>query len=457
MTSRRAGLALASLLTVSLTVAACSSGAEPQGTKTPEPTKKALQISVGVFGDDAELAAWDEVVKDRNEANPTVRTKLVKWDDAKDVRSALEKDALPDVFMVDRDDLGAVLEAKASQPATEMLDERGVDFGDRFSRDALQAMSVEGELQCMPWSINTEVIYVNTTLVDTDAMRAQDLPVSSRTAWTMRHFAAAAAFAANAETGTAGVRIEPTLDGLVPFILSGGGKVFDDDAEPTSLAFSSDETREALEQTLEVLRDASLTPSDEQLEKSSTLQLFKRGKLGLMAGDRSLVPELRAVKDLSFDILPIPRMAELRTTADVSGLCISADSKYPALAAGLIADMVSDETNAKLIGSGARTPANLAVGSSDSFLARDLQPQRSNVFTATLRGAWSPTLSVDWDGLQQMVAPYLEQMLSEPGVIDLDAITTQIDEASRAFLAPEPEETPAPDASSSASPSADAS
>ena len=54
MTSRRAGLALASLLTVSLTLTACSSDAEPQGRKTPEPTStaKTLQISVGVFGDD---------------------------------------------------------------------------------------------------------------------------------------------------------------------------------------------------------------------------------------------------------------------------------------------------------------------------------------------------------------------------------------------------------------------
>ncbi len=456
MTSRRAGLALASLLAMSLAVSACSSSTQPEAGKTTEPTKKTLHISVGVFGDDAELTAWDDVVKARNEANPTVRTKVVKWDGAQDVRAALENGTLPDVFMVDRDDLGAVLEAKASQPASEMLDERGVDFGDRFSRDALQAMSVDGELQCMPWSINTEVIYVNTTLVDTEAMKAEGLPVSSRTAWTMRHFAAAAAFAANAEAGTAGVRIEPTLDGLVPFILSGSGKVFDDDAAPTSLAFSSDETREALEKTLEVLRDASLTPSDQQLKGNSTLKLFKRGKLGLMAGDRSLVPELRAVEGLSFDILPIPRISEVRTSADVAGLCISADSKYPALAAGLIADMVSDETNAQVIGSGARTPANLAVGSSDSFLAKDQQPARSNVFTATLRGAWSPALSVDWEGLQEVVAPYLEQMLSEPGVIDLDAITTQIDEASRAFLAPE-EETPAPEESGSPSPSADAS
>ena len=61
--------------------------------------------------------------------------------------------------------------------SSELLDERGVDFGDRFSRDAVQAFGVDGELQCMPYSVSPMVMYFNTDLVDFDKMQRRGLDV----------------------------------------------------------------------------------------------------------------------------------------------------------------------------------------------------------------------------------------------------------------------------------------
>lgn len=454
MTTRRPALALASLLALSLAATACSSDSSPNGDASPTPTKEPMAITLGVWGDADELAGWKEVVDARNAANPTVRTTLLSWEGPDAARAHVETSEVPDVFMVSRDDLGLVLERNVSVPASELLDERGVDFGDRFSRDALQAMSAQGELQCMPWSINTQVVYVNEKLVDRAAMREEGLPLSSSAAkWGLTEFKAAAEFASRQGQRVAGVHVEPTIEALAPFILSGGGSIFDDETNPTSLAFSSDSTRDALEQTLEVLRDASLTPTDAALAKYSDLELFKAGRLGMFTGDRSLVPELRAVDGLEFGVQAMPRIDDARTTADVAGLCISAKSEYPQLAAGLIADIVTDENTATVIGSGPSTPANIAVAAEPEFLADEQFPSHSHIFTATLRGSWFPPLDVDWVALEASVAPLLQRLLSDPGEIDLDDLTEQIDAASKEFLAPETVTSPSPDASGSASPS----
>ena len=111
----------------------------------------------------------------------------------------------------------------------------------------------------MPYGVSPQVIYYNKNLVDFDRMAARGLdvptdhrqldlgPVPGRGRVRSRARA----------RGTKGVSIAPTLGGLAPFIYSGGGNLFDDDDDPTSLAFASDDTQSALETMLTLLRDPS--------------------------------------------------------------------------------------------------------------------------------------------------------------------------------------------------------
>ena len=69
--------------------------------------------------------------------------------------------------------------------------------------------------------------------------------------------------------------IEPTLRGLAPFIYSGGGKVFDDDDEPTSLAFSSDDTTAALEPDAAAAARPHADAPAEQLAEKRPLELVQ--------------------------------------------------------------------------------------------------------------------------------------------------------------------------------------
>ncbi|WP_110239655.1 extracellular solute-binding protein [Nocardioides gilvus] len=455
MTTRRPALTLAALMALAVTAVGCTGDASnPEPTGAPTASAEPEQLTLGVQGTEAEMEAWSEVVADFNDGNVDSQASLVKWAPQKSAQEVLDggkAQDVPDVFLTSRGDLDAVLESKLSRPVSELLDERGVDFGDRFARAAVQSFGVDGELQCMAYSISPMVLFVNEKLVDFEKMKARGLNTTHRDdRWNMVDFEEAARFGTRPARKIAGLHIESTVRGLAPFILSAGGSLFDDPETPTTLNFSSDETRDALQSALPVLRDASLTLTEEQLSRRTPMEWFKRGKLGMIAGERSLVPELRQEEKLKFNVMPMPYLGAAATIGDSTGLCISANTKNAPEAADLITHLVSDEATAALAESGSMVPTNLAAAASDSFLQPDQMPERSSVFNSSVRGTFFPPLGVSWAALEEAVAPQVSRLLLEPGEIDLEEITTQIDEASRTVLDPETVEEESGDPSSGA-------
>lgn len=441
---------------VTFATAACTGDAEPepQPTKPPgqsgKPTDKPRQITFGAYGTEEEVAAFQSVVDSFNASSTTRQVTLRSWPDHESALEDVLAGDAPDVFLTSRIDLGQLVDGEALQPVSLLLDERGVDFGDRFSRDAVDAFAMDDELQCMAYSVSPMVIYYNTQLVDFDKMERRELDVPAandegvRDRWTLAEFGAAAEFASR-RGDKRGVWIDPTLQGLAPFIYSGDGQVFDDDREPTSLAFSDDNTREALEQTLQILRNSTVTPTNAQLARATPVQLFKRGELAMIAGFRNLVPQLRDAEDLDFDVLPMPTIDTRATVGDISGLCLSADSEVTGDAADFIAYAVSDSAISTVSATGYIVPANTQVAASEEFLAPGLEPANSAVFNASIRYMVVPPFIDQRLELVEAVTPLLERLVTAPGVLDLELTTEQIDQASQTVLSPEEEtETPEP-------------
>lgn len=464
---RRSAVA-ASALALALTTAACTGAAEPEEGPTPspspsgKPSEKPRKVTFGAYGSEEEVAAFQSVVDSFNASSTTRQVTLQSWPDHESALADVLAGNAPDAFLTSRIDLDQLVEAEALRPVSLLLDERGVDFGDRFSRDAVDAFAMEDELQCMAYSVSPMVIYYNTDIVDFDKMERRELDVPTandegvRERWTLAEFGAAAEFASR-RGDRRGVWIDPTLEGLAPFIYSGGGQVFDDDEAPTSLAFSDDSTREALNETLAILRNAALTPTNAQLARATPVQLFKRGELAMVAGFRNLVPELRDAEDLDFDVLPMPTIDSRATVGDISGLCLSADSEVTGDAADFIAYAVSDAAIATVASTGYIVPANTSVAASDDFLAPDLEPANAAAYNSSIRYMVVPPFIDQRDELVEAVTPLLERLVTAPGVLDLEETTEQIDQASRTVLAPEEEteeeETESPTEDPSESPS----
>jgi multiple sugar transport system substrate-binding protein len=346
---------------------------------------------------------------------------------------------VPDVFLVSRRDLAYVMESDLAQPVGDLLDQpdRDVDFSDGYTIDAVRAFAGSNELQCMPYGYSPMVIYYNTDLIDFTRMARRGLNVPSQPGgWSFDEFAEAARFASRPATRSAGVYIDPTLQALAPFIYSGGGSVFDDPADPKSLAFSDGGSRAALGTTLELLRNPLVTLSDKQLSQRSALDWFKAGKLGMIAGFRSLTPELRKVPGLNFDVMAMPNLGDEKTVGEVTGLCMSKTVQDPDAAADFIYYASGDDAVSKVAQAGYLVPANLEVASSDAFLQPGQMPATMSVFNDSIRNIVLPPLLDDYPELDAAVSNDLRRLFSV-GLIDLVTLTEAIDADSTAILDPE--------------------
>lgn len=406
-----------------------------------------------LWGNETEVAAYQRVVDDYNKKSTTVDVTIEAYDDPQALQDAIEAGEVePDLFLIRHEDLPETMAAGRNQPLQDLLDARDVHTSDGFSRDAVISFSAEDDLQCMPYTASPMVIYYNTDLIDFDRMEERELPVPNdeRTSWTLEDFRAAAEFASRPRNHAKGVHIAPTLTGLAPFVYSGAGQLFDDEADPRSLALGEDDAAGALRDTLEVLRDPHLTLTDQQLEQRSPLEWFQAGKLGMIAGYRDLTPIFRRTADLRFDVMPMPVLGSAATLGELTGVCVATGARdQVGQAADFLVTLVSDDAVAELTSTGSVVPTNLGVALTDPFLQPGQQPDNAAVFTSTRRSIRALPLSVDWARLQAHVGASIAALLTQPVLDDLDAQLDLIDEMSRAVLDPdyvEESETPSDDA-----------
>lgn len=433
---------LGALIAVSVALTACTDNGGPDPQPTPSnPPLVVVDLEFGVWGTDEEVAAYRDVVEVYDRETDEVEVSLRTYATHRDLIEAVKQGQVPDVFLADRGDLAYLLEHDVTQPIGERLDERDVDFGDDYSRAALEAFSFERDLQCMPYGISPLVVYYNTALVDFDLMAERGLEVPNlsedvRLRWSLEEFRVAAEFASRPRRGTSGLYVPPTLDGLSPFILSGGGDIFDDDDEPTSLDFSSDGSRSALEQVLPILRDPQLTLTPDQLARKTASTWFERGRLGMIVGDRSLTAAFRRIPGLEFGVLPIPTVDDPATVGSITGICIAADTPDLAESADLLVDVISTASVQRVVPAGYLVPANQTVALTDDFLQPTRQPLRAEVFNESVRNLYVPPLLEDEAALEDAVEPAIELLLNVE-ILDIEALTEQIDLASQAVLSPD--------------------
>jgi multiple sugar transport system substrate-binding protein len=440
-------------LASSLALVACDEEPSKRPRPPGNPTTEVSTLTFGVWGAEEEIRAYQDMVDDYNEGTEAVDVEIQSWPTAASMMTKLRGGgSIPDLFMITRSALADIHEAELNAPLLELLDERDVDFGDGYYRDSIEAFSADDDLQCMPYGVSPMVIYYNTELVNFERMLARGLPApepeDNNEGWTFEAFSAAADFATRPRKRTRGLYIEPTLQGLSPFVYAGGGQIYDDPTQPTGLAFEEGDTREALTDALELLRNPQVTLSDRQLSKRSALEWFKRGQLGMLPGYRELTPELRAVPNLDFDVMPMPVMDGSATIGDFTGMCISSDSESVSRAADFLVYAIGEEAFARVAGAGYLAPANLEVATSEAFLQPEQRPAHAGVFNASVGDMVLQPLIDDYPALEQAVQGSMLRLFRDP-VLDLDALTAQIDEEARPVLDPdyEPEESESPSGS----------
>jgi multiple sugar transport system substrate-binding protein len=409
-----------------------------------------VSLRFAVYGDRLDVAAYRRIAAAYTREHPNVTVRVESAADAVTAQDRLDRGftagTAPDLFLADQTALPSLVAAQRVQPVDELLEERGVQFGDNYERLGLEAFSSDSALQCMPNDVSPYVVFYNKRLLVPRALAlpGEEAP-TAETGWRWEQFAAAARQMSRG--GVKGVYLPPRLTTLAPLIRSAGEDIVDDTRVPTTLTLADEGTRSALEEILAVARDARVTFSPQQLARQDALTRFENGRLGMMIGTRALVPRLRENPALHFDVFPLPSLGRPRTLAEITGYCISKASGHVPEAADFLA-FASDERAASMTAqTGAVVPANLAALHSDAFLQPGQFPENTEVFNSSIRRADPLPFTTSWPDVVSQTQPFVDRLFDAP-VVDLDSLLPRIDELSAALLArPTPTPTPTPSGS----------
>lgn len=440
---------------------ACTSGDDPPSPapsatpRSPSPSASPtvpVTLRFAVYGGPDEVAAYRAMAAAYEEERPHVTVDVEASSDPDTAEVKLERDFLagtaPDVFLSDATALPSLVSQERVQPVDEPLEERGVEFGDNYERLGLEAFAANDRLQCMPSDVSPYLVFYNRRLFSSVRLAEPGTEEPTpQTGWTWEQFVVAAQ--QMSQRDVKGVYLAPELTTLTPLLRSAGQDIVDDPNNPTTLRLDDGPTRAALEQILTLARNSRLTPTPEQLTRQDPLERFEAGRLGMMIGTRALVPDLRAVPGLRFDVFPLPSLGRSQTIADVSGYCVASDSPRIAEAVDFLAFASGDKGAALTAVSGGIVPANLNALHSPSFEQPGRFPANVEVFSSVMRRADTMPNPPAWTKVVMATRPLLDRLFYAP-VLDLDALLARIDAIS-AMLLEEP--SPSPSGSPSESPS----
>lgn len=458
---RRRGLALL-LAVVALAASACTSsgGSDPGATprastaaSSPSPSASAsgssggpVTLTFAVYGEQEDLDAYRALAQSYTSQHPQVSIDVETAPDRENSLDRIERELLhgpgPDVFLADSADLPTLVLERRVRPVDRLLEDRGVSFGDRYERLGLEAFAADSSLQCMPNSVSPQVIFYNKRMLTPAVLTepGQDrLPVPEKS-WTWEQFARAARIMSTGDVK--GVYLGPELTTMTSLLRSAGFDIVDDPQHPTTLTLSDPAAREAMHTILSLARSRRVNLTAAQVRRADPVARFESGRLAMMVGTRALVPRLRQRPSLRFDVYPLPRLARFRTTADVTGYCLSRTSPHADPAADFLTYASSDRGARIIAASGGIVPANLAALKSAAFVQPTQLPRHSDVFSTVIRRADTMPNPPGWPDVVSQTEPLLSRLFYARHP-HRDRLLTRIDRTSRGLLAgPTPSPTP---------------
>jgi multiple sugar transport system substrate-binding protein len=403
--------------------AACSSTT----TSTSDATTLGNGTSVPAAGGDVtflaaggaqEMAAYRELIAAYEKAHPGAHVVLNEAADDKDMvtklSTAISSGNPPDVFLLDYQDFAQY----ASKGSIEMVGPRvaasKVFKESDFYPASLDAFRAKAGLGCVPQTASSAIIYVNKKLF-ADAGVA--LPEAG---WTWAEMVEKAKQLTkdtdgDGKTDQFGFALEAEIINIAPFVLSNGGKIVDDEAKPTKLAFDQPAGEEVIEDIVNLYRVDEVAPGEQEVEAQGIEERFEEGGLAMLLESRNATPGFRSVKDLDFDVAPLPRYEKAASILRSDGYCIASGAKHKDAAWQFVEYAAGPDGAAILARTGRSVPSLTSVATSAAFLDPAAKPAHAQVWLDNIDSmARVPQVST-WPELERKTESILEEAQFESG------------------------------------------
>lgn len=384
-------------------------------------------ITFAVFGDPAELAAYESLVDAFHQQHSEITIELQHIPGQNDYRQRLAAQftagAPPDVFLLNYRRMAPFAADGGLEPLTSYLTNSDLIQEADFYPATIVPFKWQGELWCIPQNVSSLVVYYNRDLFLSAGV---PLPTDS---WTRDDFLAAALALTQDTDGDGitdqyGVGLEASLFRLAPFVWQNGGEVVDDLDNPTRLTLDTPPARAAFQWLVDLQLRHQVAPSRVAEAAESSESRFLNGRLAMFFNSRRGVPTYRTITSFTWDIAPLPAGPIPAGILHSDGYCMAAAAQNKTAAWTFIEFANSIEGQTIIAASGRTVPSLITVAQSPAFLD-GLPPASSHLFLDTipmLRAV--PTMS-RWIAIEETAGREVERAFYGEATVD-EAIAAAI-------------------------------
>ena len=340
-------------------------------------------VRVLVAGDPAELQAYREVVAAYRQRNPDARILLIETAERDQliarVSTSIAAGTPPDLFLLNYRYFGQFAARGVIEPLDDELDGSEELALDDFYPQAVEAFSYGGAQACLPQNISSLVVYFNRDLLHAAGLRD---PPSSWSWQQMVRYAERLTTDAD-EDGAAevyGLGVDPEVIRVAPFVWSNGGRLVDDQEDPTRFLLTEVRALQALQAFLDLRTVHGVVPTEEEAESQDLESRFLNGDLAMILESRRVTPTFRTITDFEWDVAPLPGFSRSMTILHSDGYCLTAASDRKDAAWRFLEFALGPEGQRIAASTGRTVPSAVAVAESDAFLEQAVPPAGSRVF-----------------------------------------------------------------------------
>jgi multiple sugar transport system substrate-binding protein len=419
---RAAVAAVASLAAVLMLGASAGSTGPAAGPAT---------VSFMVFGDPAELAAFESLVAAFEESHPEIDVEIIHVADQADYRQRLGTDFAAgtpaDVVLINYRRYAPFAAAGVLEPLEGYLRTSELISESDFYPEAIDPFRWRGELMCIPQNVSSLVVYYDKALFDAAGLA---YPAEG---WTWDEFLATARALTRDVDGDGvtdqyGLGTEASVFRVAPFIWQNGGElvVTEPNGTPIRLAVDSRPAREAIEWFVDLQVEHGVAPDAVAEAAQDSESRFIDGTTAMFLNSRRGVPTYREITGFDWDIAALPRKEQAAGILHSDAYCMAAAADEKDAVWTFIEHANSPEGQATIARSGRTVPSLTAVASSDAFLDPSAKPAHSDVFLSTIPLLRSLPVMRGWVDVEELSSAELERAYYGDATVD-EAIASMID------------------------------
>jgi multiple sugar transport system substrate-binding protein len=394
------------------------------------------QVSFMIWGDPAELAAYQELVAAFEAREPGIDVELVHIPSQSDYRQRLGTDFAAgtpaDVVLLNYRRYAEFAARGLLEPLAPYL--RGSDLLDEadFYREALDPFRWRGVLQCIPQNLSSLVVYYDRDLFD-----AADVPYPAA-GWTWDDFLATAKaltkdLDGDGRTDQFGLGTEVSLIRVAPFIWQNGGELVlvESNGQPIRLAVDQTRALEAIGWFVDLQLVHGVVPDALEEEAESSESRFLAGRTAMYLNSRRGVPTYRGAP-FDWDVAPLPRRERAAGILHSDAYCMPTAARDKEATWAFIEFANSAEGQAIVSRTGRTVPSLRAVAESDAFLDPATRPAGSRAFLDAIPDLRAVPVIPSWVDIEELASDELERAFYGQVPVD-EAITQMIDRTTPFF------------------------